>query len=224
MSKQYKHPGETPFDSVVSINSEYNPPGSNTIHATENILQAQTAVNWPQYTYSTPFYGTYSTPFYGDNSMTMSPTIRALGPALLRAQTKMANAVKDSKNPFFKSKYADLNAIREACTPALHAEGILLSQPIIQKDGKSFLRTLLIHAESGEYLGSDVELLCAKQNDPQAMGSSISYARRYGLQALVSLGAEDDDGQSASRSETTARSKSTTKPASFETKTEEGGW
>lgn len=155
------------------------------------------------------------------DSMIMSTSIRNLAPALLRAQTKMVDAVKDSKNPFFKSNFADLNSVREACTPSLHKEGILLSQPVIQKDGKSYLRTLLIHAESGEYLGSDVELLCAKQNDPQAMGSSISYARRYGLQALVSLGAIDDDGNSSSAP--TLNTKTETKKTSF-TQSKPEGW
>lgn len=69
-------------------------------------------------------------------------------------------------------------------------------QPTVHIEGKSFVRTLLLH-ESGEFLGSDTEIVCAKQNDPQALGSAISYARRYGLQALLGLAAEDDDGEKA---------------------------
>ena len=134
--------------------------------------------------------------FIGDTHMVMSMSIANIAPALLKAQSKMGNATKDAKNPFFKSKYADLNSVREACTPELNAEGITVLQPMIQKDGKSFVRTLLLHT-TGEYIGSDTEIITAKANDPQAAGSAISYARRYGLQALVSLGSEDDDSEQA---------------------------
>ena len=128
--------------------------------------------------------------------MFMSSNIGSITKALLAAQKQMGNAVKDAKNPFYRSSYADLNAVREACTPLLNENDIVVTQPLIQKDGKSYLRTLLLHT-SGEYLGSDVEIVCAKQNDPQAQGSAISYARRYGLQSLMSLGAADDDGEGA---------------------------
>jgi hypothetical protein len=129
-------------------------------------------------------------------AMVMSGQIGKIAPALVKAQRNMSNATKDSKNPFFKSSYADLNSIREACTPALNAEDITVLQPMIQKDGQTFVRTLLLHS-SGEYFGSDTPVITAKQNDPQALGSAISYARRYGLQALVSLGAEDNDAEGA---------------------------
>lgn len=142
--------------------------------------------------------------------MVMSNTITKISAALLKAQAKMGAAVKDSKNPFFRSSYADLNSIREASHPSLNDAGITVLQPIVQKDGKSFVRTLLLH-ESGEYLGSDTEVVTAKQNDPQAYGSAISYARRYGLQAFISLGAEDDDGEKAmSRTKTSPLVKATT--------------
>jgi hypothetical protein len=126
----------------------------------------------------------------------MSPQIDKLAPALLKAQTEMSNAVKDSKNPFFKSKYADLNSIREASHPSLNSNGIMVLQPMVQKEGKSFVRTMLMHS-SGQFIGSDTEVVCAKVNDPQAYGSAVSYARRYGLQALISLGAEDNDAEAA---------------------------
>jgi len=130
-------------------------------------------------------------------NMIKSDTITKIAGALLRAQRNMSNAVKDSKNPFFKSSYADLNAVREASHGALNAEGIVVLQPTISNElGQSFVRTLLLH-ESGEFLGSDTQIVCAKANDPQALGSAITYARRYGLQAMVSLGAEDDDGEKA---------------------------
>jgi len=116
--------------------------------------------------------------------------------AFIAAQKEMGNAIKDSKNPFFKSAYADLNSVREACLPALNANGIAVLQPIVQIDGKNFVKTLLLH-ESGESIEGLTEILFAKQNDPQAQGSGITYARRYGLQSLVNIGAEDDDGNKA---------------------------
>jgi len=118
--------------------------------------------------------------------------------AFVKAQSAMGNATKESKNPFFKSKYADLNSVREACLPALNENGISVLQPTVQVEGKNFVKTILLH-ESGETIESLTEILFAKQNDPQAQGSGITYARRYGLQSLVNIGAEDDDGNKASK-------------------------
>jgi len=128
--------------------------------------------------------------------MNRSDSIIKLAVALVKAQAAMGNAVKDSKNPFFKSSYADLNAVREACLPALNANGISVLQPTVQVEGKPFVETVLLH-ESGEFISSLTEVICAKANDPQAHGSGVSYARRYGLQSLVNLGSADDDGESA---------------------------
>jgi hypothetical protein len=130
------------------------------------------------------------------NNMLFSPTSTKIVPSLLKAKTNMGAALKDSSNPFFKSKYADLNSVKAACEPALSEQGIGVFQPTIQKEGKNYVHTLLLH-ESGEWFASDTEIVCSKQNDPQALGSAITYARRYGLQSLVGLGAEDDDGESA---------------------------
>lgn len=125
--------------------------------------------------------------------MTIGKEIAA---AFIKAQAEMGNAVKDSTNPFFRNKYADLNAVREACLPVLNRFGISVLQPIVQVEGKNFVKTILLH-ESGETIESLTEILFAKQNDPQAQGSGITYARRYGLQSLVNIGAEDDDGNKA---------------------------
>lgn len=123
--------------------------------------------------------------------------MKQIAAALVKAQMEMDTATKGSKNPFFKSSYADLNAIREACIPALNKHGIAVLQPIVHIDGKNFVKTLLIH-ESGEQLEGITEIIYSKQNDAQAQGSGITYARRYGLQSLCNVGAEDDDGNSAS--------------------------
>jgi len=118
--------------------------------------------------------------------------------ALLKAQSEMSNPKKGSANPYFKSKYADLNAVREAVIPVLNANGISVLQPMTTVDGKNYIKTVLLH-ESGETIESLTEIIYAKTNDAQAQGSGITYARRYGLQSLVCVGADDDDGNAASR-------------------------
>ncbi len=122
--------------------------------------------------------------------------MKNIATALLKAQSEMSNPKKGATNPFFKSKYADLNAIREAVIPTLNENGIIVLQPIVHVDGKNFVKTILLH-ESGELLESLTEIIYNKQNDAQAQGSGISYARRYALQSFVCVGADDDDGQKA---------------------------
>jgi hypothetical protein len=124
--------------------------------------------------------------------------MKIISKALLEAQKEMGNALKDSKNPFFKSSYADLNSIREACLPPLNKHGIVVLQPTAFIDGKNFIKTILLH-ESGESMESLTEIVYSKQNDAQSQGSGITYARRYGLQSFVNVGAEDDDGNSSSK-------------------------
>jgi hypothetical protein len=125
--------------------------------------------------------------------------MKHISKALLEAQKEMGNALKESKNPFFKSSYADLNSIREACMPSLNKHGIVVLQPTAFIDGKNFIKTILLH-ESGESMESLTEIVYSKQNDAQSQGSGITYARRYGLQSFVNVGAEDDDGNKASQS------------------------
>jgi hypothetical protein len=118
--------------------------------------------------------------------------------ALLKAQKEMGNAKKDSVNPFFKSKYSDLNSVREAVIPLLNENGIAVMQPMVTIDGNEYVKTILLH-ESGECIESFTKILCKAQNDPQAYGSGVTYARRYGLQSLVCIGAEDDDAKQATK-------------------------
>lgn len=128
--------------------------------------------------------------------MKRSESILKIAPALLNAQRQMGTASKDAKNPFYKSFYADLNAIREAVIPALHSNGISALQPIIVIEGKNYVETTFLH-ESGESLSSETEIVCAKQNDPQAFGAAVSYTRRYALQSFMNVGAEDGDAEAA---------------------------
>jgi ERF superfamily len=128
--------------------------------------------------------------------MNRSESIGKIAAALLNAQREMGGAVKGAANPFFRSKFADLNSIREATIPVLNKNGITVLQPTAVLDGRNYVETTLLH-ESGEFLSSMTEVVCAKQNDPQAHGSGVSYSRRYGLQALLCVAALDDDAEAA---------------------------
>jgi len=125
--------------------------------------------------------------------------MKNIATALVKAQSEMSNPKKGNTNPFFKSKYADLNAVREAVIPILNENGISVLQPLVHVDGKNFVNTILLH-ESGEMMESFTEIIYNKQNDAQAQGSGITYARRYGLQSFVCVGADDDDGNKATQS------------------------
>jgi len=124
--------------------------------------------------------------------------MKQIATALVKAQSEMSNPKKSSANPFFKSKYSDLNAVREATITVLNENGICVLQPMVHIDGKNFVKTVLLH-ESGELIESFTEIIYNKTNDAQAQGSGITYARRYGLQSLVCVGADDDDGNAASQ-------------------------
>lgn len=128
--------------------------------------------------------------------MDKSESIVTIAKALATAQSEMGSASKDAKNPFFKSSYADLNAIREAVLPVLNKHKISVLQPTIEVNGESFVETVLLH-ETGEFISSVTPIIAAKANDAQSHGSGISYARRYGLQSFLCVGAEDDDGEKA---------------------------
>jgi hypothetical protein len=123
--------------------------------------------------------------------------MKNIATALVKAQSEMSNPKKGNTNPFFKSKYADLNAVREAVIPILNENGITVLQPLVHNDGKNFVNTILLH-ESGEMMESFTEIIYSKTNDAQSQGSGITYARRYGLQSFVCVGADDDDGNKAS--------------------------
>jgi hypothetical protein len=113
--------------------------------------------------------------------------------ALLSAKQEIGKVAKNAKNPHFKNTYADINALLEAVEPILLDKGLLLIQPI--NDGK--VSTIIIHAESGEQMESSIDLPAL--SNPQQMGSAITYYRRYTLQSLLSLQAEDDDANTASK-------------------------
>lgn len=129
--------------------------------------------------------------------MKMSESIKNIAVALLKAQKGMGTAIKDSKNPFFKSNYADINAINDVLLPALHENNISVLQPPTVENGINYIETVLMH-DSGEFFTSLNEVIVAKQNDPQSYLAAQTYTRRGALQAFLNIGSEDDDGQTAS--------------------------
>ena len=110
---------------------------------------------------------------------------------LFEAKKEIGKISKDSKNPFFKSKYFDINSLLEHVEPILQKHDLLLLQPIL--DGK--VSTVIIDVESGDKVSSEISLLGLK--DAQKTGSEITYYRRYTAQSLLGLQAEDDDGNKA---------------------------
>lgn len=112
---------------------------------------------------------------------------------LFEVKSKIGKISKDSNNPFFKSKYFDVNALLENVEPLLHENNLVLLQPI--KDNK--VRTEITDVETGETVFSEIEL--PNLTDPQKLGSAVTYYRRYTLQSLLGIQAEDDDANKASQ-------------------------
>ena len=150
--------------------------------------------------------------------MTQSEQINEISAALAKAQGEMEGAIKDSANPFFKSRYADLASVWDACRKPLSTHGLSIAQfprteyagtPEIyewtsrageQRTGVKVICTVsvttrLLHA-SGQWLEDTASAMLAS-GDPQAIGSAITYLRRYSLQSIVGVAPEDDDGERA---------------------------
>jgi len=127
--------------------------------------------------------------------MEKSEQINDLASALCKAQDQMSGATKDSKNPFFKSSYADLSSVVKAVKQPFADNGLSYSQFPIYEEKLVGVETILMHS-SGQWISSKLLLPMTKQ-DPQAAGSAITYARRYALQAIAGIPSEDDDGNSA---------------------------
>ena len=127
--------------------------------------------------------------------MNSSESIKNLSAALVKAQASMGGAVKDSKNPFFKSSYADLTSVIMAIKEPFSKAGIAYTQFPTNDENRVGVVTRLMH-ESGEWLETSYTLPLVK-NDPQSAGSAITYARRYALQSIAGIPTADDDAESA---------------------------
>ena len=125
--------------------------------------------------------------------MKKSESIKELATALNKFQAECSGAKKDADNPFFGSKYANLEAVINCAKSALDNNGLAVSQFPIMDQGYCGVETILMHS-SGEWISNTLLLACKKQ-DPQAMGSAITYARRYAYQSVLGIPSEDDDGE-----------------------------
>jgi len=143
---------------------------------------------------------------------------------LLAIQQEIGAIKKDTENPFFKSMYFDINGLLEAVKPLLNKHGLIVLQPLTNIAGSPAIETSVIEAESGEYIKTIQPLpvienestkewvdkngikniQVTKGDDPQKMGSAITYYRRYALQSLFLLQAEDDDGNSTAHTPTSS--------------------
>lgn len=128
--------------------------------------------------------------------MNKSENINELAAALSKAQSEILGAKKTTANKFFNSQYADLAEVWEACRDPITKNGLCVMQPIkISDDGSVVVETLLAHS-SGQWVSDELKML-PKKNDPQGVGSCITYGRRYGLAAMVGIPQVDDDGETA---------------------------
>jgi hypothetical protein len=128
-----------------------------------------------------------------------SETISELAKALSNFQSKMVSVKKDAINPFYKSKYATLDTIWETIRKPLSENGLSVAQTMNIIDGKSVLETTLYHT-SGEWV-KGVQSVNPVKDDPQSLGSAITYARRYSLSALLGIVADEDDDAEATKPE-----------------------
>ncbi len=122
--------------------------------------------------------------------------IKTFFDAFKSAQAAFGRVGKDGKNPHFKSSYATLEAVIETVAEVLHENNFIFYQLPIMQDDKFVLETTIIH-ECGEKLVSICPIVAANMNDPQKLGSAITYMKRYSLMAMLGLIADDDDGQRA---------------------------
>ena len=128
--------------------------------------------------------------------MNKSESINELAAALSRAQGAIKGALKDSLNPHFKAKYADLSSTWDACREQLAKNELSVVQmPDLSETGGIAVETILMHS-SGQWISSRFVMPLAKP-DAHGVGSAITYARRYALAAMVGIAPEDDDGNKA---------------------------
>jgi hypothetical protein len=128
--------------------------------------------------------------------MQTSEQINELAAALSKAQGAIKGALKDSANPFFKSNYADLASVWDACREQLAANNLCVIQTVTAADTGVAVTTMLAHS-SGQWIKDTLPLM-PKDGSPQAVGSAITYGRRYALAAVAGVAQIDDDGNPAS--------------------------
>ena len=140
-----------------------------------------------------------------------SPDIGKLAEALAKAQSEMEPATKDANIPFFKSQDASLASCWQACRGPLTKHGLAIIQTTEPDNGNVTVISILTHS-SGQWVKGKLSVKPPK-TDSQALGSCLSYLRRYSLSALVGLSTQDDDAESTMSRQNTVKEKTTTKKA-----------
>lgn len=131
----------------------------------------------------------------------------------LEVQKELKPVKKDGANPFHKSKYATFESVLDEALPVLHKHGFILNQiGGTDVNSNQTLRTIVTHVKTGNVVTSDFILVTTK-NDPQSIGSSITYFKRYAIQALLGMSTEDDDGQAATHKPKEQQAPPKSKPA-----------
>jgi hypothetical protein len=124
--------------------------------------------------------------------MKTSDNVDKIFPAFVAFQAEMPPVPKDSINPHFRNKYASLGAITEATRPVLAKHGLAYTQGMAIVDGVQVMFTRIIH-QSGQWMEDGGYALNPTKNDPQGMGSAVTYARRYTIGSTLGIITEDDD-------------------------------
>lgn len=144
--------------------------------------------------------------------MKKSETIIELSKAFAKMQKELEQPLKNANNPFFKSKYVPLENVVDSITKASSKHGLSFTQfPSSDENGNVTVGTMVMH-ESGEWIEYDPICMKPVKNDPQAIGSAITYAKRYALSAIFGITSDkDDDGNDATHLPKTSSKKTVTK-------------
>jgi hypothetical protein len=131
--------------------------------------------------------------------MKKSETIAELAKALSAFQAEVKQPTKDKENPFFKSRYVDLESVVQSINSIANNHGLSFIQYPLNQDNKVGIVTIILHS-SGEFIESEPIFATPAKPDAQAAGSIITYLKRYSLSAMFGITSdEDDDGNSASQ-------------------------
>lgn len=131
--------------------------------------------------------------------MQFSDGTQEILPELLQVQKEVGDIIKNAKDDYLKRMYADINVVLETVKPVLNSHGLVLFQPVDVDESGTVVNTMIMHAKSGQYISSCTPVIFVKERDPKAMGSGITYSRRYALMSLLGLATKDDDGDAASK-------------------------
>ena len=132
--------------------------------------------------------------------METSQTLKEFAVSFSKCQGELKNAPKNSENPYFKNKYADLTGIIDTAKPILFKHGFSIIQGLSSEGKTAIISTLLLHA-SGEFV-KDCLKLEAKDSSPQALGSAFTYGKRYAYASILGMATDDDDDGNGAQPET----------------------